>query len=113
MLRSPRTRCAPTRSRRSGHGMRHAGGEATDRALPGPPTSALWPLELLLPSAHAQNRFVIGSSRPALFGPLTEAPTLVGAGAQADLVVVAPDRLERRDDGFARMVVSTVAARLA
>src|SRR5690242_14430188 len=103
MLRSPRTRCAPTRSRRSGHGMRHAGGEGGNPALQEPPASDLWPLELLLPRAHARDRFVIGSSRPAFFGPLMDQAAPFGAGIQTDLIVVAPSPAERRDKGFAHM----------
>ena len=77
------------------------------------PTSALWPLELLLPSAHARHRIVIGSSRPAFLGPSIDGPIPFGATAEADLIVVAPSAAERRDDGFARTLVTAVAARLA
>src|SRR5690349_14383468 len=113
MPRSPRTQCAPTRSRRSGHGMQHAGGEPGDGVLQELPTSALWPLELLLPSAHARHRIVIGSSRPAFLGPSIDGPIPFGAAAEADLIVVAPSAAERRDDGFARTLVTAIAARLA
>lgn len=93
--------------------MRHAGGEGGNPALQEPPASDLWPLELLLPRAHARDRFVIGSLRPAFFGPVMDQQTPCGAGVQADLIVVAPSPAERRDESFAHSVVSTIAARLA
>ncbi len=93
--------------------MPRAGGEADNGVRPTPLMATLWPLELLLPIACARRRLVIGSSRPAFLGPCQDEPAPLGPAGEADLIVVAPSAAERRDEGFARLVVKTLAAQLA
>jgi len=67
-------------------------------------------LELLHPNGFAGHALVIGGGCPAVLRPRRREP---GAGQQADLVVIAPTRIELRERAWLRHAVDVAAAALA
>jgi hypothetical protein len=67
-------------------------------------------LELLHPNGAARHALVIGTCCPEILKPRCREP---GAGQEADLVVVAPSRAERRERNWLRNAVEAAEAALA